>query len=299
MNDQRPWAGQTAPAKVNLFLHVVGRRPDGYHEIESLFAFTDFGDTLRAREAAGLSLAVDGPFAARLAELSPQGPQDNQDNIVLEAAHRLRQAAGQPALGAEILLTKNLPVAAGIGGGSSDAATALRVLSDLWQLDLPAQNLAEIALGLGADVPACLHNRPCLVSGIGERITPYSGLPDTPCLLVNPGASVPTPRVFAGFRESRQDFSTPIASGLRATPRQLLRRTRNDLEPAAKGILPEIDHVLEELAGIAGCLLSRMSGSGATCFGLFESCDQAQSAAAALARRHPQWWCQAGRLSPS
>lgn len=296
MNDQRPWAEQIAPAKVNLFLHIVGQRPDGYHEIESLFAFTDFGDRLRARWASHLNLTIDGPFAARLAELTPEG---EEHNIVLKAAHRLREAAGQSELGAEITLTKNLPVAAGIGGGSSDAAAALRLLSDIWRLDCPASDLAEIALGLGADVPACLHSRPCLVSGIGERIVPYSGLPHTPCLLVNPGHSVPTPQVFSGFRESRQDFSDPIAPKLGATPRQLLQQTRNDLEPAAKEILPVIADVLQELAGIEGCLLSRMSGSGATCFGLFESVDQAQTASTALARRHPDWWCQAGRLSSS
>lgn len=296
MNDQRQWAEQTAPAKVNLFLHIVGRRPDGYHEIESLFAFTDFGDRLRAREASDLSLAIDGPFAPQLAEQSPQG---TADNIVLKAAHRLREVAGRPTLGAEIILTKNLPVAAGIGGGSSDAAAALRLLSDIWQLGCSDRDLEEIALSLGADVPACLYGRPCFVTGIGERIEPYAGFPDHACLLINPGSSVPTPRVFAGFRDSRQEFSTSVAGQLPGAPPQLLRQTRNDLESAAKEILPVITDVLSELAGIEGCLLGRMSGSGATCFGLFESSDQAQSAAAMLSQRHPQWWCQAGRLSPA
>lgn len=277
-----------APAKINLYLHVLGRRADGFHELDSLVAFADIGDVVTAAPAADLSLAIDGPFAGNLA--------GEADNLVLRAARGLAERLGI-APGAALRLTKNLPVASGIGGGSSDAAATLRALARLWRADLPQAALAEIAAGLGADVPVCLFARPAWLGGIGEAIAPAPALPETGIVLVNPGIALPTPAVFKARRgdlsaAGRFAEAPPDAAALAS----LLRGRGNDLAAAAIAIVPEIATVLAALERNAGTLLARMSGSGATCFALFATHAAAVQAAAALAEEHPGWWVAGGSL---
>lgn len=269
---------EPAPAKVNLALHVVGRRPDGYHLLDSLVVFAGVGDSLAARPAEGLSLAIDGPFAAGL----DAGP----GNLVLRAAALARP----PHRGAALRLTKALPVASGLGGGSADAAAALRLLARLWAAPLPPPGAV---LGLGADVPVCLAGRPARMRGVGEALEPVS-LPPFWLVLANPGAPVATGAVFAGL--SRRDNAPMTAPGPLADAAALaawLARQRNDLEAPALRLAPAIAETLAALAARPGCLLSRMSGSGATCFGLFAAEPPARAAAAALAAARPDWWVAA------
>jgi 4-diphosphocytidyl-2-C-methyl-D-erythritol kinase len=276
-----------APAKVNLTLHVTGRRADGYHELDSLVAFADIGDRLHVMPAADLSLTVAGPQAGNLAALG-------EDNLVLRAARHLAARAGVAA-GARLHLEKNLPVAAGLGGGSSDAAAALKALAALWRL--PAESAAQVAPVLGADVPVCLYGRPAWVGGIGERISPAPDFPAAGILLANPRVALPTARVFAArcgaFSEPARFAPMPAdASGLAAA----LMSRRNDLSEAAIGLAPAIGAVLARLAALPGALLARMSGSGATCFALFADRAAAARASALLAAAEPGWWCAAGTL---
>ena len=262
-----------ARAKVNLYLHVLGRRTDGYHLLDSLVVFADVGDRIEVAAAESLRLAIDGPFAAEV----PAG----DDNLVLRAARGLADAVGRPAAAA-IRLTKSLPVASGIGGGSSDAAATLRALVRLWRVDIDGERLRRLALALGADVPMCLRARPVFVGGIGERIEEAPDLPACALLLVNPRAALPTPRVFArraGPFSQPGRFTTPPADA-RALAAKLAER-RNDLMEAAIGLVPAIASVLDALRATPGVLLARMSGSGATCFGL---CEDEAAAAAARAR---------------
>lgn len=274
---------ETARAKINLALHVRERMADGYHRIETLFAFAGHGDELNAEPAPGLGLAIDGPFAGAL----DAGP----DNLVLRAAATLRDAFGIAA-GAALRLTKHLPVASGIGGGSADAAAALRLLARLWGLPADDGRLAEIARSLGADVPACLLSETCAGEGRGERLTPVpsGALAGRPLLLVNPGVAVPTGPVFAGW--DGVDRGPLRLSG----PLALDPGWRNDLEPSARAIAPAIGDVLSALAAEEGAQFVRMSGSGATCFALFESAAARDRAAAAIAAAHPGWWIMASAL---
>lgn len=271
-----------APAKINLYLHVAGRRPDGYHLLDSLIAFAGIGDTIRAEPAERLSLSVDGPTAALLPEAG--------DNIVLMAARILADRAGVTT-GAALHLTKRLPVAAGIGGGSADAAAALIALSRLWNVTLPEPEMMALALALGADVPVCLAGRPMAVSGIGERMVPAPTLPASWLVLVNPMEPLSTPAVFkartGGFSGHAPLETMPgDAAGLAC----LLAERRNDLTAAATSLVPAIGEALALIAASPGCLLGRMSGSGATCFGLFASEPAANAAAAALKATRPGWW---------
>jgi 4-diphosphocytidyl-2-C-methyl-D-erythritol kinase len=284
--------GTLAPAKINLYLHVVGRRSsDGYHLLDSLVAFADIGDRLSAVPGDRLCLTVEGPEAASLAGLG-------DDNLVLRAARALAAiCASVPKGGAALRLDKCLPVAAGIGGSSSDAAAALRLLRRLWQPMLSDTVLAPLAESLGADVPACLAARPVWVGGIGQEIEPALGLPPAGIVLVNPRRPLPTPAVFAARRGpfSAPDRFTPMpidAAGLA----DALASRRNDLTEAAISLMPEIAAVLRRLAEARGALLARMSGSGATCFALFASRDAALAAAAALRGATPDWWVKAGSL---
>jgi 4-diphosphocytidyl-2-C-methyl-D-erythritol kinase len=284
-----PVWSEAAPAKVNLHLHVVGRRTDGYHLLDSLVVFADIGDQLSISPAGSLSLAVTGPFAADLAP--------DPDNLVLRAAKALASEAGQPATGA-LVLQKNLPIASGIGGGSADAAATLRLLCRVWGIAPPASRLTAIAQALGADVPVCLASRPALMSGIGEQLAPARPLPDLGLLLVNPGVAVATQAV---FRARATSFSAPADFPATGWPDiqsfiAALDETRNDLEPAARALAPQVGTVLDGLITTPGCLLARMSGSGATCFGLFASPSAAQQAAHSMAR--PGWWVWGGRMYP-
>jgi 4-diphosphocytidyl-2-C-methyl-D-erythritol kinase len=279
-----------APAKLNLYLHVLGKRADGYHELDSLVAFADIGDRLAVEAAPQLTLTLSGPFAGALAG------SDN-DNLAWRAAELLAQRLGA-APGAALVLEKNLPVASGIGGGSSDAAAALKALAALWKAQLADADLAAIAAQLGADVPVCLAARASWLGGIGERVEPAPALPPAPLVLVNPGIGLPTATV---FKARRGPFSAPARFAAAPADAQalaaLLGERKNDLAEAAIAAVPAIATVLERLAEAEGALLARMSGSGATCFGLFESEAGARSAAAALRAKEPQWWVAAGRLA--
>ncbi len=273
---------EVAWAKVNLTLQVTGRRPDGYHELTSLVVFAEVGDALRLAVADDLSLTIEGRFAPAL--------QGAADNLVLRAAEVLRRRAGIRA-GAAMILTKNLPVASGIGGGSADAAAALRGLMRLWGVSLPQADLAALALTLGADVPVCLRGAAMVMSGIGERLTPIPALPPLWLLLVSPGVPVSTAAVFGALEGRFSTLAEPQLPPLGLAPLiDWLAARRNDLEAPARRLAPAVDQVLAALARQPACLLARMSGSGATCFGLFEKEADAQQAAAEIARQNATWW---------
>ncbi len=271
-----------APAKINLYLHVVGRRPDGYHLIDSLIAFAGVHDTIRASRANELSLKISGQFGAAL--------ESDEDNLVLRAARTLAERAGVDS-GARLELVKRLPVASGIGGGSADAAATLTALMRLWRLNKKTLDLPGLALDLGADVPICLHGRASFVGGIGETVDPCPTLPGAWLVLVNPGSALSTAAVF-GARKA--PFSVPMRFDV--TPKDvfglatLLAERRNDLESPAMRLLPVVARVMTRISATDGCLLARMSGSGATCFGLFASQDSAARAAESLRSDAPDWW---------
>lgn len=274
-----------APAKINLHLHVVGRRSDGYHLLDSLVVFAGAGDLLSVSPSDTLSLRLAGPFAA--------GLEAEADNLVLRAARALADSAGIRPAGA-LVLEKNLPVASGIGGGSADAAAALRLLSRFWGIAPTPDAVARIAQRLGADVPVCIPSSPAIMSGIGEILHPAPRLPHAGIVLLNPGTAISTPSVFQARSAA---FSAPAAfpqDGWRSAEQMAasLRAARNDLEPPARALAPVIGDCLNILASAPGCLLSRMSGSGATCFGLFASAEQARTVAGTLVR--PGWWVWGG-----
>ena len=272
-----PKVQRIARAKVNLALHVVGRRADGYHLLDSLVAFADFGDVVTVEPAPSLSLSITGPMAADLSA----GP----DNLVLKAAQML----GSP-LGAAITLEKRLPIASGIGGGSADAAATMQALGAIWGCALPD---AGQVLALGADVPVCLAGQSCRMAGIGDQISPLA-LPPAHLVLVNPGVGLSTAAVF-GALLCRDNPPLPPAAPMpdAVALAAYLGHCRNDLEAPALSLVPQIGAVLAALQGQTGCLLARMSGSGATCFGLFASASAAEAAATALRAQSGAWWVQA------
>jgi 4-diphosphocytidyl-2-C-methyl-D-erythritol kinase len=274
---------EPAPAKLNLCLHVTGRRADGYHLLDSLVVFADVADRVFASHARGMSLVVAGPEGA--------GLQAEADNLVLRAAR---------AMGVEdaaLVLDKHLPVASGIGGGSADAAAALRALARLTGHALPSGH--EI-LRLGADVPVCLAGRPARMTGIGEHVAPLPPLPKLAAVLVNPRLPVPTPQVFAALtlRENPALPDLPAAALVSAKTFCVWLRdhSRNDLVPPACEVAPILGDVQTALEETPGCLLARMSGSGGTHFGLFASLPEAETAARDLRTRHPFWWIEPGRI---
>jgi 4-diphosphocytidyl-2-C-methyl-D-erythritol kinase len=272
-----------APGKINLALHVVGRREDGYHLLETLTVFTRFGDRLTVENAEADAFATSGPFGNDV----PLG----EDNLVIAARDRLRVAfplAECPPVAIE--LEKNVPVASGLGGGSSDAAATLVALSSLWELSTTKRELARLCPALGADVPMCLTARPLLATGIGEQIAKIPKFPPLNLVLVNPGVPVGTANVFRAL-SAYENHGLPQLPAEFTLDRlvEWLKLTRNDLEPTAVDIAPEIDEALNELS-MAGALVTRMSGSGATCFGLFESAAQAKGAARHIERQRPGWF---------
>jgi len=280
-----------APAKINLWLNVVGRRaPDGelggYHLLDSLVAFADLADTLQAGPSDALSLTVDGPQGGSLLA--------EPDNLVLKAARALADRAGVSPRAA-LRLTKNIPVAAGLGGGSADAAAALRALTDLWRVALPVEELFDLAGTLGADVPMCLAGRTAIASGIGDRLASAPALPACGLLLVNPGVALATRDVFArrqgGFSQARPVVSAWPTLGDLA---EALRARGNDLTDAAVSLQPVVGDVLAALERAPGARYRAMSGSGATCFALFDDVAQAQAAAQTLPA---SWWRHAGRFA--
>ena len=283
MNDavDTPVVTCEAPAKLNLYLHVTGRRSDGYHLLDTLIAFTEFGDTLSVQRSETLSLEITGPFATAIV-----GPAE--DNLILRAARMLADAAGRTAE-ARISLTKRIPVAAGLGGGSSDAAAVLKALIRFWQVDIERIDVAKMAISLGADVPVCIARRASFVTGVGEQIDRSPRLPVTGVLLVNPNEALLTEDAFAAFSEP---FS--VAGQFTTEPRdvaglvKLLAQRRNDLTADVLRLCPAVGDVLEAIEAIPGCRLARMTGSGATCFGLFDDGAAAEHAAGILQKR--QWW---------
>jgi 4-diphosphocytidyl-2-C-methyl-D-erythritol kinase len=282
-----------APAKINLTLHVLGRREDGYHALESLVCFAAAGDTVSLVPGPELSLTVDGPQAALAGA--------EADNLVLKAARLLRERVDGLKVGA-FRLTKRLPVAAGLGGGSSDAAGALRLLARLNALPPSDPSLAEAARLTGSDVPVCLDPRARMMRGAGEAVGPALRLPRLFCVLVNPRVPVGTPAVFRALglvSGERHAGAAHPAIGPNATASELLpllRVARNDLEAPARALEPVIGDALALVAGTPECRLARMSGSGATVFGLYEDRNAAASAARALRDARPDWWIRATSL---
>lgn len=282
---------ENAPAKVNLTLRVLKRRDDGYHEIESLVAFADFGDRLSFSRGGKLTLAVHGPAAPQAGE--------GEDNLVLKAARTLAAVRPGIALGA-FSLDKRLPVAAGLGGGSADAGAALRLIAQANGLARNDPQLYAAARATGADVPVCLDPRARIMRGIGEVLSEPLALPQLPAVLVKPGVALPTKSVFAEWKPA----ATPTAALDLAIAKptsharllQLLAAQSNDLEGPAIALAPVIAEVLAALRAQPGCLLARMSGSGATCFALFSSADQAVAAEKLLPRQQPAWWVKATML---
>jgi 4-diphosphocytidyl-2-C-methyl-D-erythritol kinase len=277
-----------ASAKVNLFLHVGDQRADGYHELSSLVVFAGIGDRLDLAPADRLSLRVTGAFP-------DLGPADH--NLVLRAARTLQLWAeqhGHKTKPVELTLEKNLPVASGIGGGSSDAAATLLMLAAHWGLPIAVDELEALGMNLGADVPVCLRSSPTLVTGIGDVLQPVEGLPFFSLVLANPGVKVPTAQVFQmlGVRSGGDAPPMPCFDNVRDLA-MYLDRTINDLASPAKAIAPMIMDVENALAATDGCLIARMSGSGATCFGLYETQAAADAAARAIAAEHPEWWVKA------
>jgi 4-diphosphocytidyl-2-C-methyl-D-erythritol kinase len=278
---------ELAPAKVNLFLHITGKRADGYHLLDSLAGFAGIADRITFAPADDLSLTVTGRFSSSLAA--------EPDNLVLRAARALAAEAGVRAVGA-LHLDKEIPVASGIGGGSADAAAALRLLARVWRLDLPEPVLHRIAAVLGADVPVCLRKRPTRMRGVGEVLTAAPNVPQCGMVLVNPGIPLATASVFrARSGEFSSDALLPGGWNTVEAMATWLAGAANDLEAPAIGLVPAIGEVLRALAAAPGCLLARMSGSGATCFGLFANAAAADAAAVALAR--PGWWTWGGPLA--
>lgn len=280
-------AARLAPAKVNLFLHVGPPEADGYHPLASLVAFADLGDRLSAAPAKRLSLTVTGPFAGAL--------EGEGDNLVLRAVRALGAAAGIGEPGLRLVLDKQLPVAAGLGGGSSDAGAALKLARDVLALPFDDAALAEIAAGLGADGPMCLHGRAAWAGGRGDRLAFEPALPALPCLLVNPGVLSSTGAVYRAFdagppREA--DMPSPPLDWSAQAVVAWLGAGRNDLEPPALALQPAIGGALAAVEDLPGVRLTRMSGSGATVFGLFDSREAAAAAGRGLRSRHPGWWAR-------
>lgn len=277
-----------APAKINLYLHITGRRNDGFHTLDSLIAFAAPFDRVAVAAAPALSLEVKGPFAAALTPSSCD--VSTAQNLVETAARRLAELAGiVPDV--RLMLDKQLPVAAGIGGGSSDAAAALRALIALWQLTPEPAALSALALSIGADVPMCLHGKTCFAGGIGERIDPAPVLPDCALLLVNSGISLATPDVFrarfGSFSQSARFDQNPRDAQELA---EILAERGNDLEAPALSLAPLLGDVLQALRNLPGCRLARMSGSGATCFALFDNDSVAARGAEMLRAAQAGWW---------
>ena len=278
-----------APAKINLYLHVTGQRPDGYHELDSLVIFAPIGDDIYVSPADNLTLEIIGPEAQALREF------ELSENLVFRAAQMLTEKY-RVTTGAAITLNKILPVASGIGGGSADAAATLKALVDLWKLKPAAGELAELALALGADVPVCLKGRPQRMTGIGEKLHETSAMPNGCLVLVNPRVGQPTSNVFAELHRGKWKARGYVP----ALPSDLdfyayvseLKLRANDLEQPAIRLAPVIKSVLAEIRAQSNCRLARMSGSGATCFGLFQKMEEAEVAATEIRRLQPDWWIQ-------
>jgi 4-diphosphocytidyl-2-C-methyl-D-erythritol kinase len=287
-----PLIREFAPAKLNLYLHVTGRREDGYHDLDSIVAFASIGDEIALRPAEGFQCEITGPRAAALEN------EKIEDNLVVKAARSLAELTGRK-LDAHMVLVKNLPVASGIGGGSSDAATALRALARYWGLDVNDERLFQAALRHGQDVSVCMRIQNVYMTATG--VIPAPKLPRADIVLINPGKGLPTPAVFKQFKASGQPFS-PLKRLERdpATVEELvadLKARGNDLYSPACALMPEIPEIITVLEASGECLLARMSGSGATCFGIFPDETAAKSAAAQIRAVRPRWWIETGVIN--
>jgi 4-diphosphocytidyl-2-C-methyl-D-erythritol kinase len=280
------WA-EKAPAKVNLTLYVLGRRADGYHELESLVAFAGVGDVVTLTPGAALALKVSGPTAAAAGDVA--------DNLVLKAARALAALVPGLKLG-RFALSKRLPVAAGLGGGSADAAAALRLLARANTISLDDPRLMQAARATGADVPVCLDPRVRLMRGVGDILSEPLDLPRLSAVLVNPGVAVATKDVFAALTLPPAAPAAQAAVPAGAALLDEIAKGRNDLEAPAIELEPAIAQALAVLRKLPGCRLARMSGSGATCFALFDSTTAANAAARRLHVGYPEWWVRATTL---
>lgn len=287
-SDETPNICELAPAKLNLALHVTGQRADGYHLIETIVTFAEVGDRLHFSPADEDSLTVSGRFCEGLTF-------DPADNLVTRARDSLRgylQETGRKAPSVSIHLEKNLPIASGIGGGSADAAATLRGLLRLWKVaDVEDEEIDRLALTLGADVPMCLQGRPAIARGVGELLTPLPKLPQLALVLANPLIGVSTPEVFSRLASRSNSPLPPLSDGRWI---DILAKLRNDLEEPAIQLVPEIRDISDLLTS-HGASLTRMSGSGATCFGIFPAAKLADQAASSLQAIHPDWYFQATR----
>lgn len=278
-----------APAKLNLALHVTGQRSDGYHLIDSLVAFADFGDIITVSDSDADELRVTGHYA-------PMVPI-NENNLVVAARDLLRaQYADRELAPVRIHLDKRLPVASGVGGGSSDAAAAIKALAEHWSIEPDFDALAAAALPLGADMPMCLAARPLIAQGIGDMLEPVEPFAGVDAVLVNPGLPVSTPEVFRTL-EKRDNPALPQPPALTGASQLggFLSETRNDLQEPALALCPMIGDALDTLRD-NGALFARMSGSGATCFGLFDNPGPAAAAADRIAKQHPSWFVEGCRI---
>jgi 4-diphosphocytidyl-2-C-methyl-D-erythritol kinase len=282
---------ELACAKINLALHVTGRRTDGYHQIETLVVFADYADVVSAQPSTDgrMRLTVKGPLAAKLADTAPS------DNLAIRAANELMRAASgkQGKLPpTKLILTKRIPVAAGLGGGSADAAAALRLLNREWHLNVSDDALARIALRLGADVPMCLTSKPLVAKGIGERITRVSGMPAMPIVLAAPGTALKTASVFTKLEVGERSPLPPLPPKFGSLLEVIfwLRQARNDLTEPATLVNKAAGSAAKVLMRDPDCLFARMSGSGAAAFGIFASMGAAERAAERIRDAKPSWW---------
>jgi 4-diphosphocytidyl-2-C-methyl-D-erythritol kinase len=282
-----PAAIETARAKVNLALHVLGRRPDGYHEIDSVVVFADVGDELRFAPASQFAILAAGPFASFL-----PAPENNIILAAYKAVTEIAAARGKHLPPVSVSLTKNLPVSAGMGGGSADAAAAMRGFLRLAGFEAIDAEIAKAALSLGADVPVCLAGRACRMQGVGERVTPLKNFDARPAVLINPRIEVQTAAVF-----QKLGLAKGASHGLPLADLADAASWRNDLMPPAVALAPAIADVIAALEDQKGLRLARMSGSGATCFGVFETAEAAAYAARIVSALHPRWWVRHTLLS--
>ena len=285
-----------APAKINLFLHITGRRQNGYRKLDSLVCFADIGDTIHIETADHFSFHITGSFADQFSDTEKESHTDSQ-NLVVRAARMLSQITKTP-LTCKITLEKNLPIAAGVGGGSSDAAAVIWGLQRLWGISHDTDFLLPFLTQIGADVPVCYHAQSCIMQGIGDVILPAPNMPEIPILLVNPMIFCPTERVFMNHNNVyKSPLTLPDNIQTIFSLVDILKTTSNDLYAPAQQSAPEISNVISALGGQPQTLLSRMSGSGATCFGIYETLQDAQNAHDAIAKDNPDWWLATGHLN--
>lgn len=285
-----------APAKLNLFLHITKRLSNGYHALDSLVAFADIGDIITIESAPSFSFHVKGPFADSFKEEECSAFL-NGENLVIKAARSLSQVADH-SLNIKITLTKNLPLSSGLGGGSSDAAATIWGLQELWNLPHDADYIIPLMTKLGADVPVCLNCRPTIMQGVGDILLPAPTMPEIPLLLINPMISCATQDIFLHHNGTfKKKTSLPKSFNSVFDLAETLRTLENDLFEPALNLIPKIGNVINALNAQEHCLFSRMSGSGASCFGLFETIEHAENTAEKISAENPDWWVKTGFLN--